>query len=720
MDDRSVKGAVLGSAVLALGVRGLWLAEAAGGLGAAHADPGYSAFVLDSAFYHDMAARVLAGTDTGPYLMAPLYGWFLAGVRAVAGDGPTPVYVLQVIFGAVTAGLAAWLGAALVRPWGERSGVRPSARVAAWTAGLAWALYPVAAIYDARLLSVSLCTMLLAVATALLVVAWRRGAVVPALLGGLVLGLDATGRANLLLAAPVLAIAFALHRPRRLALVFALGFALPIGISAAHNAAAGEPGALVSVNGGINLYRGNNPFFIDEAVHPFRLPGERDALARRSRLIASMETARAQGRDDGRLLSWREVDRYWIERTLEHWRQEPVHYVGLFLRKAAQVLGPREIADNTHIAALRSGSMILRWLPPLWGPISLLGLLGLVLSFGRGRRWQDTPMLVLVVAGVGSIALFFVVSRYRVPLGPLLAAYAGGAVAWAGSAWRVHRAAWVPAGVGLAMMAVLLVPPPTSSWLPWSLMVGPPGPRDPCEVPTHTLRAPAVERRFHVAVHAMLTGDQDDAERRLRALLKDDSGHVPAMVDLSWLLLRRGETWEGGLWAARAVDRDACNDKAWNDLGIALLREGHIKRAADAFEKASRLDPYEMSYLVGLAAARAKLGDEAAARRLLARAARWQPDNWQARAVLARLLLKAGRYDEAERFLDQAIALAPQQGDLLGLRGLCRLGRGQVELARQDLETAQAAGLQDPALDALSAALDKVGAARIVDGAATR
>ena len=108
------------------------LVEARGG------DPFYAAHLLDSAYYDEMGRRLVEGSFSGPYLMAPLYGYFLAFVYTVEGwfgaaASPTPVYLLQVIMGALTAGLAALLAARL----GERFS---RAGAAAWVGGLAVAV----------------------------------------------------------------------------------------------------------------------------------------------------------------------------------------------------------------------------------------------------------------------------------------------------------------------------------------------------------------------------------------------------------------------------------------------------------------------------------------------------------------------------------------------------------------------------------------------------
>lgn len=66
----------------------------------AHAtDPAWARPMMDAAFYDEMADRILRGADAGPYLMAPFYGWFLAGLRLALGRDPAAVYAVQAALG---------------------------------------------------------------------------------------------------------------------------------------------------------------------------------------------------------------------------------------------------------------------------------------------------------------------------------------------------------------------------------------------------------------------------------------------------------------------------------------------------------------------------------------------------------------------------------------------------------------------------------------------
>jgi hypothetical protein len=527
-------------------LRVLRVFEARGSFGTA--DPAFRHHVLDAAFYDEMARRVLAGTDQGPYLMAPLYGWFLAVIYATgerfgmaAGD-PTLVYLVQAVLGAGTALIAALIA--------EQLAPVAQARLAAWIGGLAVALYPAAVIFDARLLSVGLSTFLTAAVTLLLVRVWRTLQPRAALAAGLLLGLTTLARANLLLVAPLLvaallAVGWQRQRARGLlpALLLLIGFAAPLIPVARFNHGGGGGYAPVSVNGGVNLYRGNNPWVVGEAVNPFRLPGAKDALANRTRLIASLDVAMLEGGgglDGGQLLSWPEADAYWTRRAVEHWREDPLRYLGLFLRKTAQVLGPVEIGDNVDTPDLRRGSVFLRYLPNLWLAVAVLGAIWLGRRLWSARRAAADepalPVVVVAVVGVASVALFFVVDRYRIPLLPLFAAGTGVLVA----ELRAGVGSQTRTLVLSVALAALVSVPPTTPWLPWSLLAEGLGEAEEppaCLFDVHVLRDPAVEARFRVAAAHLIAGRKAEAEQQFRQVLLVDPGHIPAMIDLSGLAL---------------------------------------------------------------------------------------------------------------------------------------------------------------------------------------
>ncbi|MAY80879.1 MAG: hypothetical protein CL930_08865 [Deltaproteobacteria bacterium] len=667
--------------LLALVVRMAWYSQAQ------HL-PFFYAHVQDSALYHEFALRIL--TDgvwlSEPFNVAPFYAYFLAGVYSFVGPDPSNVYLFQVALGLLTVLLTVRLGERVFGSWGG------------WTGGLMASLYPIAVLYDVRLLSVGWGTFLTMLSATAVHHAWQHGRVRHWILAGLALGVGAMARGNLLLVAPFMVVAAAWSGAgrRRVILPMALLFGLWLGISPStvHNREASDSFIPVSLGGGINLYRGNNPHFEDAAVHPFRLPAKRDGLTTKSKLIASIES--------GELLTDVETDRYWVRRSLGHFTDDPLRGVGLIVRKATQVLGPTEVGDHMDLSTMVDRSPVLRWVPPLVLPASVLALLGLVVT---GRR-KDGGLALFVVGGVLSVALFFVVSRYRVPLMPLVGIYAGG-----GLGWFVHQCRsrqWrktVLASVGMVLAAVSLFLPPTHGVLPWNWLAGAAVPMAECAADQHVRRDEAVEARFEIGVFALDHGRWADAEEAMWSVLKEDEGHTAAGVNLAWLLLKKGAVAQSAEVSRKVLRQDPCDDKGWANLATALLRLQQFEPARSAAEKAVKIDPYNPGYTSTLAETMMALGRKEEAVQLFETALRWQPDLWQAQARLGRMALESGDYLRASQLLQKAVRSQPGRQELVGMLGLAELGRGNREGAQNLLQAAVKNGLNGPVLVALARAL---------------
>jgi Flp pilus assembly protein TadD/4-amino-4-deoxy-L-arabinose transferase-like glycosyltransferase len=686
--------------VVALGVRLAWWLETRA------TDPLYGRYILDADYYDAMARRILAAGPLldRPFQLAPLYGYFLAGIYPIFGDGPDPVMVLQALLAAASTFFACRIGARL-------AGVRQRPSLGAWVAGLATALHPLAIFYDARLLSVGLSTFLTTAAAWLLMEVWDRKK--HFLLAGLVLGLAITARANLLLVAPFLFFACAFRvlwgeeaaRPgsgRRLRwrslaqlFVFGLGMALPVALSTAHNFAAGGGFAPVAANGGLNLYMGNNEKVDEYAALPFHLPASLADFSQKSVLVASIEA--------GRDLTPAEADAFWRSLAVANWEEDPVRQVGLFFRKTAQTLGFREYYDNAWVPSYTESSVVLRYLPDSWGVLAILAVLGLAVR----RRAHDLPLLLLLVGGVASIALFFVVDRYRLPLLPLVSAYAGLFLAWAFDALRGKR--WIALSVSACaggLLFLLLWPVATRPWLPWNwLAEAGSSSSDPCAARRHVSYAPADEDLFQKGAWQLLQHDKASAAATFQELVGRSPGDAAGWTALAWMLLEDGRNQEALPLCEKAVSIDACDDKAWSNLGTAQLRLGSWQDAADALQRAITLEPHEPEYWSTYGEAWLHLGQLDKAHYWLSRAARWAPYAWQPRVALAQLAFKEADYTEAKHQLTDALAIVPRRGDLWAMLGTVQIALGDPAEAAAILKRTRDAGIRDPALDELASAM---------------
>ena len=122
----------------------------------------------------------------------------------------------------------------------------------------------------------------------------------------------------------------------------------------------------------------------------------------------------------GRRLDPSEVSSYWLERAVADIRADPGRWLSLLARKTLMVWHAREWQDTESIEVYREHSRLLDALAWLmhFGVLVPLAVLGLWASRRDARRlWVLSAVIGSMAA---SVALFYVVARYRHPLAPLL------------------------------------------------------------------------------------------------------------------------------------------------------------------------------------------------------------------------------------------------------------------------------------------------------------
>ncbi|MGH9594248.1 MAG: hypothetical protein ACRD5L_14245 [Bryobacteraceae bacterium] len=103
-----------------------------------------------------------------------------------------------------------------------------------------------------------------------------------------------------------------------------------------------------------------------------------------------------------------------------------------------------------------------------------------------------------------------------------------------------------------------------------------------------------------------------------------------------------------GTTAPAAGATDTAEPEVLNNLGAALLREARYKDALVEFARAQRLDPGEPDYWFNIGLAQYLGADWDAAPQALQEALRLQPDDTQAKSLLAVALDRSGQDDEAK------------------------------------------------------------------------
>lgn len=370
--------------------------------------PLFSVLVLDGQVYDEWARRIAAGDwyGTEVFYQAPLYPYALAVFYALFGADPWAARLAQGLIGSASCVLLALAGRRFFSP------------AVGAVAGITMALYGPLVFFDGLLQKTALDVLFTSLLLLLLGEMLCRQRAWLMLAAGTTLGLFALTRENSLLLAPIVLAWIALHfrgqpRGRRLAWAAALtvGMALvlvPVGM---RNRDLGGRFLITTAQLGPNLFIGNHRF-ADGTTEPL-VPGRDHPKFERVDAVALAEEAL------GRTLTPGEVSDYWTGRVLGYVREHPGEWVRLLGRKWFMVWNARELVDAESIEAYREWSIVLGMLSGVlhFGVVGPLALAG---AWVTRRRWRELWLLYALLVGfAASLAIFYVLARYRAPLVPV-------------------------------------------------------------------------------------------------------------------------------------------------------------------------------------------------------------------------------------------------------------------------------------------------------------
>lgn len=365
--------------------------------------------------YHDRWAQAIAegnfNFEPGPFFRAPLYPYFLGAVYYIFGHDYFIIRIIQILLGSLTCVFTYYLGKRL---FNQRVGT---------IAGFTAALTGIFIYFDAELLiAVILLPLALGFFLALLKALDSEKPAYWAL-SGLLFGLFAIARPNILIFSPVLLSiicrkADIKRRILRGSLVL-LGILIPLTPVTLHNIHQGEF-VLIATQGGVNFYIGNNPQ-ADGAAAVF--PG----LGNAWRYSDAIDMAE---KETGRKMKYGEISDFYYDKALDYIFDKPDEWLKLMGRKFLLLINNIEISNNKNIYFSAKDSVALTLL--LNNGFWLYGSLGMI---GMGmfyRKRYEYKLVVWFALLYGfSFMLFFITARYRLPIIPFMIIFGAAAVDWA-------------------------------------------------------------------------------------------------------------------------------------------------------------------------------------------------------------------------------------------------------------------------------------------------
>lgn len=662
--------------LLALFVRGVYL------WGQYKHSPLFNYPQMDGLVHHQWAQHIAAGEgmDNRPYLRAPLYYYWLGALYWLFGPSVALARIAGCVLGAVSCYLIARLGAALA---GFRVGL-----VAGCIAALYWPLI----YFDAELLTVGVEVLLNVALLWALLAAGRRGSMGLFLLGGVLWGLAAIARPNVLALAPAIWLWCGLKSPPRRRLVApllaTLGLAVVVAPVTIRNYVVGKEAILIASTGGINFFIGNNPA---SSGYLAATPGARPIWDE-----WLVDIHRIPETELGRTLSDGQVSSYWAGRAWNWIRSDPTGWLRLMITKLRLFWSPMELPNNQSIGFLVRLAPIsaIFWIGfPL---VACLAIPGLIVARPRWPTWFLPLSFVLIY--MCTVVAFFCPARFRMPVVPILII--------AAAACAVRMVEYVQAQRFTALGGTLLLcaacaallitnPPSRSAFRTLEEAEGhyllgrhyatpaPNGPGDFAKAaeeyreavridPDNAYRRTALARvlfelnrigeagdqfaravkaqpddvwaRLYLAQFLATTNNIPAAIEQYQAALKVRPGWTDLQYELGTLLLKQGQSEDARSLFEQLLQRNPSHAMAWQNLGVARAKVGRLRAAISAFEQALQRDPQLLESSLNLALALRKTDRPADAVAVLTRSA----------GVFA----AAGQYDKAVELSRQALAVA--------------------------------------------------------------
>ncbi len=606
--------------------------------------------ILDAAYYFGWARKLAAGgfRFAGDYSGNPLYPYFLAFLVRFLQAGPVLIRAIQHLLGILTCWLVFYCGRKIFNP------------VIGLLAALLYAVFPPAVFYEGWLLSPALEAFLLAALLATLLAAdgrFRRGW----LGGGILAGLLLLARPSLV---PLGAAAWIVlgsqgegfRRRGAKLLLFGAGLLLPLILFSLHYYFHEQEIVFISPHGGENFYIGNNP----EASGLGMMPGFARGIPELQRKDFREEAERLTGRE----LTSGQSSRFWLERGLAFIRAKPLRFIRFLFFKVYLFFCGADFFDNYSLEFFR-GQFSLLAFPFSWRILSALALGGFIAARPRGR--PATLLHIFIACYIFSIVLFFVTSRLRIQIVPLLGLSASAVLVEIFHNWSHRR--WLPAAGETVLVGILFVflagpdyrPPASAVCTTAAEVFAREGEMERAVEYLEKAREEAGReylpitfssyRRYLAWAQVELKrGNEEEAEKivaRILDAVKSRPGALHFEIANVWAENSRYDKAEEHYRATLASDPD--DFRALNNLGLALKKQGKMDQATEVFAAAVEINPYYAPARGNLGTLYLELGD-------------WDK---AAREFQAALELDPGRKAEFREALDYC----RQRLDLVGESG---------------------------------------------------
>jgi tetratricopeptide (TPR) repeat protein len=569
----------IGIFILAFLVRFIYLIQIESSL------PFFSAPIMDELRHDSWAQQIASGewVGTEPFFRAPLYMYLLALTYKIFGHSFFLPRLLQMILGSLSCVLIFLIAKKLFnRTIGILSGIIAS-------------FYALLIFYDGQLLITSLVVFLDLALLGLLILTAERPKVLNWFFCGIVLGLSAIARPSILVFVPFILIwmifGFKNKRFTKTILmrwaILCVGVLLMIAPVTLRNYLVGKDFVLIAWNGGYNFYLGNNPDANGWSATAPQIDktwwgGYKEAI-----WLAEKET--------GQKLKPSQISDFWYKKGAFFILSRPLSWLKLMAKKTIYFWKGFEISNNQNIYLYKDFSSLLDFLLGkgiIYLPFGLVGpfsILGLLICLRDLRKYLLLYLFILSYSA--SIIIFFVCSRYRLPVISVLIMFGSFFIWWI---FQKAKNKEIPKLViSVSLTAVLLVTLNTRL----ESLVG----------------YQRFTDHYVLGVSYESMGKLEMAIEEYKTSLRYNPKFPDSRNNLAILYTQLGKTDLAEKEFKRTILSDPSYEKSYYNLATLYHKKGELDLAIEYYLKAIRVNPrYEFARLsLGKAYSRKGLGEEA-------------------------------------------------------------------------------------------------------------
>jgi tetratricopeptide (TPR) repeat protein len=617
--------------------------------------------ILDAAYYLEWAYRILSGGwkgEAGVYPASPGYPYLLAVLLGILGNNLTALYFTQCVISSLSCVLVFCLAN------------RFFSRTASAAAALILSVYGASVLYANVLLKATWIEFFNLALMLSVVRGMERGGALEWVLPGILIGVSAHFRPNILMYFPLLLSYLSIRRGTASRIKIAQVTMLGLGISvvifpvAIRNKMIGGEWAISTAHGGMNFYTGNH----GRSAAPYRpLPFARSETQFEIKDFHSEAERRA-----GKPLTSAEASKFWYGETFRNIRSDPRGWLILLVKKFCLIWNNYEQPINLNLYFYAEIFRVLSLLSKVgFWLIAPLGIMGMLISL---KERALIPLHLYLVAQVSSLIGFFVVSEYRHPLAAVLVVYSAGSFDWFRD--RLIEGAHARkkvVGAGLLLGLASLI-----TTIPGREVLG--------------SRMDLAVAYYNLGIVCVNMDRWADAVNAFNASLHLLPGDLDALYSLAEISIRRNQPAEAKNYLVAAMRAHPNSFPARHRilLAHAYLALGELGKAQSELEKAIELDPSNGDAIYNLILVLRKSGQNASAAAHLDKLLMFQPPHRSALLLAAQIAFTENKRARGYGYLARLQLMSPNDPEINDTLGVALATDGHYFEAKKAFERAVA------------------------------